>query len=155
MFAYIIRRILYAIPVLIGVNLITFALFFMVNSPDDMARAHLGQKYVTQAEVQRWKGQHGYNTPLFYNAQESGAKKVTDTLFFNKSVELFVFNFGVSDGGRDISYDISQRMWASLAIAVPILIIGVLVDITFALLMVLFRSTYFDALGVVLCVLLM
>ena len=49
MFAYIVRRILYAIPVLIGVNIITFTLFFMVNSPDDMARAHLGQKHVTQA----------------------------------------------------------------------------------------------------------
>ena len=44
MFAYIIKRILYAIPILIGVNLITFMLFFMVNSPDDMARAQLGCK---------------------------------------------------------------------------------------------------------------
>ena len=28
MFAYIIRRVLYAIPILIGVNLLTFALFW-------------------------------------------------------------------------------------------------------------------------------
>ena len=42
MFGYILKRILYAIPILIGVNLITFMLFFMVNSPDDMARAQLG-----------------------------------------------------------------------------------------------------------------
>ena len=47
MFAYILRRILYAIPILIGVNLITFMLFFMVNSPDDMARAQLGAKQVS------------------------------------------------------------------------------------------------------------
>ena len=47
MFAYITRRILYAIPILIGVNLITFTLFFFVNSPDDMARMHLGNKRVT------------------------------------------------------------------------------------------------------------
>ncbi len=47
MFFYIIQRMLYAIPILIGVNLITFILFFMVNSPDDMARMHLGQKHVT------------------------------------------------------------------------------------------------------------
>ncbi|MDH5570990.1 MAG: ABC transporter permease, partial [Gammaproteobacteria bacterium] len=33
MFAYILRRILYAIPILIGVNLLTFSLFFVVNSP--------------------------------------------------------------------------------------------------------------------------
>ena len=33
MFAYIVRRVLYALPILIGVNLITFTLFFVVNSP--------------------------------------------------------------------------------------------------------------------------
>jgi peptide/nickel transport system permease protein len=47
MLAYIIRRALYAIPILIGVNLITFALFFVVNTPDDMARMQLGTKRVT------------------------------------------------------------------------------------------------------------
>ena len=40
MWVYIIRRVLYAIPIIIGVNIITFALFFMVNTPDDMARMH-------------------------------------------------------------------------------------------------------------------
>ena len=33
MLAYIVRRLLYAIPILIGVNLLTFALFFVVNTP--------------------------------------------------------------------------------------------------------------------------
>ena len=42
MIGYIIRRVAYAIPILVGVNLLTFALFFFVNSPDDMARLHLG-----------------------------------------------------------------------------------------------------------------
>ena len=34
MLAYIIRRLLYALPILVGVNILTFALFFMVNTPD-------------------------------------------------------------------------------------------------------------------------
>jgi peptide/nickel transport system permease protein len=33
MFAYIVRRLLYAPLILIGVNLLTFALFFVVNTP--------------------------------------------------------------------------------------------------------------------------
>ena len=37
MLDYIIRRMLYAITILIGVNLMTFELFFVVNSPDEMA----------------------------------------------------------------------------------------------------------------------
>ena len=155
MFAYIIRRILYAIPILIGVNLITFALFFMVNSPDDMARVHLGQKHVTQSAINNWKQQHGYDKPLAFNDKQTGIKKLTDTLFFTKSIKLFAFNFGSSDQGRDISHDISQRMWPSLALAIPTLLVGLLINITFALLIALFRGTYFDLFAVVFCVIMM
>ena len=65
--AYIIRRVLYAIPILIGVNVITFALFFVVNSPDDMARVHLGVKRVTPEAITRWKQERGYDKPLLFN----------------------------------------------------------------------------------------
>ncbi len=155
MLAYIIRRIAYAIPILIGVNLITFTLFFMVNSPDDMARMHLGQKHVTQTTINRWKKTHGYDKPLFLNRSASGLKKVTDTLFFTKSIELFTFDFGLSDQGRDISHDIYQRMWPSLALAIPVLFVGLAINITFALLIALFRGTYFDFFGVIMCVIMM
>ncbi len=155
MFIYLLRRILYAIPILIGVNLITFVLFFMVNSPDDMARAHLGEKWVSPEAVQAWKKTYGYDQPLFYNSQSQGWHQFTDTLYFNKSIQLFAFNFGSSNQGRDISYDISQRMWPSLAIAVPTLIIGLGVNISFALLIALFRGTFFDRFSVFICVVIM
>ena len=155
MIAYIIRRILYAIPILIGVNILTFLLFFVVNSPDDMARMFLGQKHVTEEQIDAWKSERGYHLPLFYNAEEKGAEKLTKTIFYTKSVRLFVFDFGRSDSGRDISFDISQRMWPSLAIAVPQLLIGLLVTITLALLIAFFRGTYIDYWAVVICVALM
>ncbi|MDD5215702.1 MAG: ABC transporter permease, partial [Methylococcales bacterium] len=47
MVSYILRRFLYALPLLFAVNVLTFTLFFVVNSPDDMARMQLGQKHVT------------------------------------------------------------------------------------------------------------
>lgn len=155
MIAYIIRRTLYAIPILIGVNLITFLLFFVVNSPDDMARMHLGTKRVTQAAVEQWKYDHGYDAPLFWNDAAGGVKKLTDTIFYSKSVRLFVFDFGRSDEGRAIGYDIRQRMWPSLAIALPTLLVGLLVNITFAMLIAFFRGTFFDLSAVVLCVMMM
>ncbi len=155
MIAYIIRRLLYAIPILIGVNLLTFVLFFFINSPDDMARIHLGVKRVTPEAIAGWKADHGYDKPLLYNAAAKGAAKLTDTIFFTHSVKLFVFDFGYSDDGRDIGYDISQRMWPSLAIAVPVFIVGILTYISFALLLVFFRGSYLDASGVVLCVIMM
>lgn len=155
MLAYIIRRILYAFPILLGVNALTFVLFFMVNTPDDMARMHLGNKYVTEEAIETWKEERGYNQPLLWNSEEEGLAQVTDTIFFTKSLSLFVFEFGQADDGRDIGEDIRTRMWPSLAIAVPVLIIGLMVNITFAMLMVFFRATYVELSGVVLCVVLM
>lgn len=155
MLSYIVRRVLYAIPILIGVNLITFTLFFVVNSPDDMARMHLGTKRVTQDAVEQWKHERGYDKPLLYNAAADGADKFSETIFFDKSLSLFVFDFGRADDGRDIGHDIQQRMWPSLAIAIPIFLVGLLVNITFALLLVFFRTTYIDVWGVVFCVVLM
>lgn len=152
---YLLRRILYIIPVLLGVNIITFALFFMVNTPDDIARAHLGTKYVSTTSIQEWQQQHGYDNPLFFNLEKKGIQQFTETLFFQKSLALFSFNFGISDSGRDIGYDISQRMWPSLYIAAPELILGLIVNITFAMLLAFFRDTYVDFTGIFICVILM
>lgn len=155
MINYILRRIAYAFPILLGVNVITFFLFFVVNSPDDMARMQIGEKRITTEAVEKWKEERGYNLPLLYNDEAAGLETVTKTIFFEKSVNLFVFEFGSSDSGRDIGYDISQRMWPSLAIAIPSLIVGLLANITFALLLAFFRATYLDIWGVILCVILM
>ena len=155
MSAYIIRRLLYAIPILIGVNALTFVLFFVVNSPDDMARMHLGDKRVTDEAILAWKQEYGYDKPLLYNREGQGTEALTETILFEKSIRLFVFDFGRSDSGRDIGFDISQRMWPSLAIAVPTLLVGLAVNITFALLLAFFRASYLDFWGVVICVAMM
>ncbi|OGI47736.1 MAG: peptide ABC transporter permease [Candidatus Muproteobacteria bacterium RIFCSPHIGHO2_01_FULL_65_16] len=152
MIAYIVRRLLHAVPILVGVNLITFALFFFVNSPDDMARIHLGVKRVTPEAIAKWKEDRGFNRPLFYNAAAAGADKVADTIFFRHSVRLFAGDFGRSEDGRDIRREIFQRMWPSVAIALPTFAVGILVYITFAMLLAFFRGTYLDAWGVVACV---
>ena len=155
MFAYLLRRILYAIPILIGVNVITFALFFVVNTPDDMARLQLGVKRVTPEAIQHWKAERGYDKPLLWNAAGEGAAKVTDTIFYAKSVRMFAFDFGRADDGRDIAREIRQRAGPSLAIAVPVFVLGLVAAISFALLLVFYRATRFDLYGTVFCVAMM
>ena len=155
MLNYIIRRILYAIPILVGVNLITFTLFFVVNTPDDMARMQLGIKRVTPEAIEKWKHERGYDKPLMLNDSEEGSGKFTHTIFFEKSVAMFAFDFGRADDGRDIAHEIKSRMLPSLAIALPVFLLGLIVYITFALVMAFFRATYVDFWGVVLCVALM
>jgi peptide/nickel transport system permease protein len=120
-----------------------------------MARMHLGVKHVTPAAIERWKQEHGYDKPLFYNRTPKEGNGFTDTIFFAKSVRLFIFDFGNADDGRNITYDITQRMWPSLAIAVPTLLVGLMVYITFAMTLAFFRATYIDYAGVIFAVVLM
>jgi len=156
MINYIIRRFLYAFPLLMGVNILTFVLFFIVNSPDDMARMQLGQKHVTEQAIENWKHQRGYDLPLLWNDKAQGGEKITSTVFYRKSVGLFMFRFGMSDSdNRNIGADIKERMWPSLTVALPTLLVGLSVNISFALMMVLFRNTYLEFGGIVLCVILM
>jgi peptide/nickel transport system permease protein len=152
MLAYVVRRILYAIPILIGINVVTFALFFLVNTPDDMARMQLGQKRVTPEAIQKWKAERGYDKALFFDSEK---KSLTNTIFFEKSVKLFAFDFGRAEDNRDIAAEIRQRMGPSLALAIPVFLVGLAVNITFALGMAFFRATYLDVWGVVLCVAMM
>ena len=142
MFAYVVRRVLYAIPILVGINLITFVLFFIVNTPDDMARMQLGTKRVTPEAIEKWKADNGYDKPM-------------TTIFYEKSVRLFVFDFGAAQDGRNIASEIATRMWPSLALAAPVFLVGLAVNITFAMFMAFFRATYLDFWGVVLCVAMM
>ncbi|MDA9003986.1 ABC transporter permease [bacterium] len=155
MIAYIIRRILYAIPILMAVNILTFILFFFVNSPDDIAKSQLGDRRVTEEAIDNWKRDRGYDSPLLYNSQAEGIGRLTDTVFFEKSIKMIAFDFGTSDSSRNINSDISERMWPSLAIAIPSLIVGLTLNITLALMIVFFRATAIDTGAVVLCVVLM
>ncbi len=266
MTAYVIRRILYAVPIVIGVNLITFVLFFFVNTPEDMARAHLGVKRVTEEQISHWKREHGYQYPYFYNdgwseievrrvsgdevslhlpSRQAGAYRLrvevpspdrgaldvkaatdetarllfpggaggdsfrvdladrsqraipfrlepvqgeyhdldlsfrpseaaplavvrldfrenlslleglTETIFWNKSVRLLFFRFGISDDGRNIGNEIRKRIRPSLAVTIPIFIIGLFLDITLAGILAFYRGTYLDFWGVVTCVVMM
>lgn len=70
MWAYIVRRVLYSVPILICVNLITFFLFFYVNTPDDVAHTVLGRKYGSPSNVYSWKREHQYHLPMFLNLKD-------------------------------------------------------------------------------------
>ena len=156
MTAYLIRRLLYAVPIVGGVLVLTFVLFFVVNKPDDMARRILGEKHATPQAIENWKREHGYHLPLFLNADEQGLRKVTATLFFQKCARLLVFDLGRSDvTDRDIAAEIRRRMGPSLAIAVPTFVLGMAVNITIALIIAFCRGTYLDRWGTVVCVLMM
>jgi len=157
MFAYLTRRVLYGVLVLLGVNLLTFFLFFTVNTPDDMARMNIGGKRVTQELIDKWKVERGYDKPLYFNDARQGSDKLTKTIFWERSVSLFTLNFGRADSesAGDIGHEVGSRMWVSIQLALPIFVLQVIASTAFALLLVMFRHTRLDLWGVVLCVLML
>lgn len=154
MLSYVLRRLVYGALILLGVNLATFVLFFTVNTPDDMARLNLGGKRITQEAIERWKVERAYDKPLYFNPQREGTEKVTDTIFWDRSVSLFALKFGRADSesAGDIGGEVATRMKVSLQMALPLFILQVIASTAFALLLVMLRGTKLDVWGVVACV---
>ena len=157
MAAFLLRRLGYGVLILIGVNLLTFFLFFTVNTPDDMARLNIGGKRINQEQIDKWKAERGYDRPLYWNDQEAGTAKVTRTVLWERSISLMTGEFGRSDSARsvDIGHEIATRMGVSLRLAVPLFVLQLIVSVTFSLMLVFFRHSKIDFWGVVLCVLML
>lgn len=271
--AKILRRLLYAVLVLAGVNLLTFILFFFITTPDRMARTRLGPE-ATVEQIADWKKDRSYHLPYFFHDgwQEEDVKEVrgdgwiglcglprggaaflierppnasplsilvasdppgaltlgtqggpvppspsaevppqgftlvgaittsagartertehavtapggarlairlvqpppsgvvlrllrhrplglserlTQTVFYQRSLRFFWLDFGRSDGGAPIVRTILARIPPSLAITVPMFLLGLLCELTIALLLVGFRGTWWDLAGRAVCV---
>ena len=129
MLAYIIRRLLYAIPILIGVNLLTFALFFVVNTPDDMARMQLGVKRVTPEAIQNWKAERGYDKPLLLNAAAAGLATVDRHDLLRRYRRACSPAISAVPTTAATSPAISAPAWGrALAIALPTFMLGLFVS---------------------------
>ena len=97
----------------------------------------------------------GDDKPLLWDAQKEGVQKLTKTIFFERSMPLFVFEFGSSDTGRDIGYELKKRVGPSVALAIPTFLLGIFVVVVFSLTLVFFRSTYLEFWGVAFAVFLL
>jgi len=144
MVRYLIRRLLYAIPILIGVSLITFVLFYMSSTPEQIARRNLSAKNASHEQIVEWQKQHGYDKPL-------------PEQFLKHMKQLLLFQFGKSDslGGEDIWTRIYTAAPTSFLIAALVFFSGLCAAICFALALAYFRGTYIDYAGTFLCVLMM
>lgn len=65
MIDYLVRRLLYAIPIVLGVTLVTFILFNALVSPETAAAQALGGKNVSQKDIDTWMRVNGYDLPTW------------------------------------------------------------------------------------------
>ncbi len=143
MLRYMIRRVLYAVPILIGVLLLTFFLFFGTQSPETIARRNLSSRNPTPAQIKQWLGDHGYNKPLGEQLKRS-------------TVDMVLFKFGKADSsGEDIWTRIKKGTGPSGTIAGLSFLTSLVVALGAAIAVAYFRGTYVDNYATFLCVLIM
>ena len=156
MLTYLIRRILYMVPILIGVMLITFVLFNVVNTPRQMAYRMLGPKANPQA-ITNWLHNHGYvdnegnDIPTFLNRQPG--KNPFDSLFFHSMGRFARFDLGTSFATDEPVINLIKRgAIPSLLLTFPAFLVGLTLALGGSLLLVFVRDSLIDRWGVVLCV---
>jgi peptide/nickel transport system permease protein len=137
--AYIIRRLIYLVPIVLGVCLLTFILFNVVTTPESIATQRLGQ-HATKEMIDDYIVSHGLDKPLYKR-------------FFKDITALLTFDFGRSEVTKQ---KVSGMLWSglfpSLSLAVPAFIFSVLISLSIALFCALYRNTWVDRSLVILCV---
>jgi peptide/nickel transport system permease protein len=143
MLRYFLRRLLYAIPILIGVSLATFALFYLTVAPEQMARQNISAKNPSPEQIQDWLVSRGYDKPL----SEQFVKHVRG---------MFLFDFGTSDtSGEPIAERLKTGVGPSMLVGTFVLLGSVAISVMVALVVAAFRGTYLDHWVTLLCVLMM
>ena len=91
--------------------------------------------------------------PKFFNSSATGFGKISQTRFVQYYWDTLRFDFGKSDlDDIPITYKIRKGMGPSLALTVPVFVVGLFVSISVSLVVALFRGTYVDRSALVLCV---
>lgn len=125
MWAYIVRRILWTIPVVLGIMLLTFTLFGLVAK--DPARAYAG-KITSKAQLDAIRHRMGLDKPKWINT--SGSGPFWDSQFFN----VMMFRFPNSlRYDEPVSTLFARKAPVSLSIQLPVFIILLGAELVLAL----------------------
>jgi peptide/nickel transport system permease protein len=134
---YLLRRLLQAIPIVIGVSIITFLIFNVVGGDPVYQMAG---KSATKEEIAALRHELGIDKPLY--AQ-----------YFHYLKQITTFDFGRSYATKQkISEMVLEGIGPSLSLAVPAFIFGSLVAIVIALLVAFYRGSWIDRLMVLFAV---
>ncbi|HMN68709.1 MAG TPA: ABC transporter permease [Bdellovibrionales bacterium] len=136
MLKFVIRRVLYMVPILFGVTLVTFVLFNVAGG-DPAAQA--AGRYASAAQIQQMRVQMGLDKPLIYQ-------------YFDLVKQLFTFDFGRSwSSKQQISTLIINGIGPSLTVTMPGFLLSLLITIPLSLLLAHKRNSFFDKSTMVTC----
>lgn len=147
MTAWLLRRLVWGAATVLGVLLFLFVLFFATAQPEDVARRAIGEKAPPEA-IAQWIANHGYDRPRLWNAEHP-----LDTMLFEHYRRMLTFDFGRSDADDvPIARRLRDGVGPSLALTIPLFLLGLPLALSVSLLVAFFRETYIDRMGVVLAV---
>jgi peptide/nickel transport system permease protein len=137
MIKYIIRRLLYLIPVLLGVSLIIFVLFNLVAG--DPTAVLLG-KNATARQMEELREQLGLNKPLFDQ-------------YLDVVKSAFTFDFGRSWATKqEITHMIRQGAYPSMCLTIPAFVISTILSLIISLVVAFYRGKGIDLFIRFLCI---
>lgn len=152
MTAYVVRRVLYTIPLVFGVCLITFVLFEWVVPPRARAARIVG-KNATEKKIEEVIRKRGWDRGLVWNEKAEGIRRLTDTRFVSHMGKLLTFDFGrTQKTHEDIGQKILKGMVPSLTLTLPMFVLGITTGLCISLGVAYFRATFLDLGAVVVCV---
>ncbi len=142
MLTYLARRLLYAVPILLGVILLTFFLFRVVSKPEEQAIHALGPKS-SDAARKEWIHEHGRDRPLY--AQ-----------FGTYVKRMAKFDFEPSDFSKEpMVKKFREGVGPSLCITLPGFIVGFFFSLSISLYQVFARHSAADRRITILCIMMM
>ena len=134
MTAYIIRRILGLIPVLLGITVLVFFLIRLI--PGDPAVTMLGDR-ASQEDIERVREMLGLNDPLYVQ-------------YFKYMGQLLRGDLGQSIINRtEVTDELRYRLPATIEMIFGAMIIGVSVGVTVGVVSAIRRNSLFDVLGMI------
>jgi peptide/nickel transport system permease protein len=133
---FLLRRLLYLVPILFGVTLVSFLLFHVAGG-DPAAQA--AGRYATPEQIASMRSQMGLDQPLIVQ-------------YFDLVKQVFTFDFGRSwSSKQQISTMIVAGIGPSLTVTLPGFVISLLITIPLALALAHKRNTAFDKTVLVTC----
>lgn len=141
MWAYVVRRILWTVPVVLGVVLITFVLFVYVQP--DPARQYVG-KLASPEQFKAVRAKMGLDKPVWANWKALGHgdfSKATNSQFF----DILFFRFPPSMHYEEPLWQLIKRKApASMTIQVPAFIIALGLQVALAIYVAFHRGRWQD-----------
>jgi peptide/nickel transport system permease protein len=140
MISYIVRRILYMIPVLLGVALLVFLLFNTVG--EDPVRVALGQ-HATPESIADLKAKWGLDRPV-------------PLQFLDFLRQIVTFDYGRSfNSGEKLTDMFAAGAPVSLMLTVPPFVFGLILNVALGLLVAYYRGSWFDRISTALFIMAM